>query len=83
MQAITTQFATLMIAKLKQRTKRKKLRGLRERERKCGRSFPINADKEIRRGGGELAPICTAAKSESAGRGSTFRAAHFVRELTC
>ena len=33
MQAITTQFATLMIGKLKQRTKRKKLRGQREREK--------------------------------------------------
>ena len=67
MQAITTQFATVMIAKSWSKGPRGKSWEDRERERKCGRSFPINADKEIRRGGRELAPICTAGKSESAG----------------
>ena len=41
-----------MIAKSFRGDQEKKLRGeRRERERKCGRSFPINADKEIRRRG--------------------------------
>ena len=68
--------------KLKQRTKRKKLRGQRERERKCGRSFPINADKEIRRGRKRIGAYLYSRKV-GVSRGSTFRAAHFVRELTC
>ena len=47
MQSVVMKSATLMIAKSSKGYQEKKLRG--ERERKCGRSFPINADKEIRR----------------------------------
>ena len=47
MQPVVMKSATLMIAKSSKGYQEKKLRG--ERERKCGRSFPINADKEIRR----------------------------------